>query len=186
MCFNNSKSNPRKLQEATDDIICYKKVEFNIFKDLISKSGKGHNSEQHEIKCTPLHRYNRFKYTMGRIHSIGSDEKRKHGNIFNRSNIGNILMCSTVEGGAFHSKIEIKNTCDIDLGEYDDMMTRFTLVVKCTIPRGSKYCMNYEDYISDQLRIDYISLDPKHWCDTISLSKFKHFLTQHKDKFTLI
>lgn len=181
MCFYNYKST---LQEAKKDIICYKRVSFMADKDLIDNPGKG-QTNGHEIKCTPLHQYNSFKYIMGRIHSNGTAEIRKHGNIFNRSDIGKVLMDDRVEGAAFHSYRRLQNLGQRGKSYYRTQpighYVQTILWVQCTIPKGALFYMNTYEYISNQLRIDHIILDEKVWFMDYQLQSFINDVVSHKN-----
>ncbi len=168
MCYNaNAEFGANKIRVAKKDITCYKFVDINT-KYISNKDG--------EILLIPPYGYNRFRYRLGVIEKIAPAQS-----IFQKQG----ALPFFVHGGAFHSSLAVNR---YELARWFNNFSKFKLVVKCTIPKGSKYCKNSHtrEFISEQFRIDYISLAPKHWVNVHELDKFTNFLERHKDKFTLI
>ncbi len=188
MCFNIIDN---KIKIAEEDITCYKLVilyghdmDIKLGQKWYAPTDKEYRSSA--VKLYPFYRYNDFFYELGKIHKISTKEV----SIFHRKKPGTLTRKDYVKGGAFHSYKFMYSNHRSEINMFQ--VEKFKVRVKCTIPKGSLYLENNTEYISNKIRIDYISVENNDWMYSpyglkpYGLKKFKTLCQLESSKLQLI
>lgn len=167
MCFITKRNS--KVLVAKTDLVCFKSVTIDL------------NQSTTSLHLIPSHNYNSFRYKLGSIHTVINSSFDKLSK----------LMTLSIDGGAFHSyKTYSRLEHEIPKSYIQEYGAKFRNVrVQCTIPKGTRYVRNDTEYVSEQLRIDYILIEDTlnnmvhRYCDARSEQLDKKRVTDFLEKY---